>query len=280
MADLKLAILIDSDNISSKYIKTLMDEAANEGVITYKRIYGDWTKPNLNSWKEELLAYSITPIQQYAYTTGKNATDSAMIIDAMDILYSGKVDGFILVSSDSDFTRLAARLKESAMLVIGMGKKQTPKPFVVACSKFKFLDILSNEESNVIIKNETEKEDEEKTEIKCKSKDNKAKDKNADKSKVKVDETSSQTPLDEIIVTIYRLIETNSNDDGWMLASDIGSSLPKTHPDFDVRNYGAKKLNEFLKNNGFELKSVDDPNNVQNPNGKVVYVRVRKKNNG
>lgn len=276
MEDLKLAILIDADNISSKYIKTLMDEAANEGVITYKRIYGDWTKPNLNSWKEELLAYSITPIQQYAYTTGKNSTDSAMIIDAMDILYSGKVDGFILVSSDSDFTRLAARLKESAMLVIGMGNKQTPKPFVVACSKFKFLDVLSNEESDVVIKNEIEEVDEEKTEKKGKAKDKKAKEKNADKSKVKVAETSSQTPLEEIINTICRLIEKNSDDDGWVLASDIGNSLPKIHSDFDVRNYNAKKLNEFLTKNGFELKSVDDPNNVQNPNGKVVYVRIKK----
>ena len=149
MEEKKLALLIDGDNISSKYIKTIIDESTAYGVVTYKRIYGDWTKPNLDSWKKELLEYSINPMQQYAYTSGKNATDSAMIIDAMDILYTKTVDGFILVSSDSDFTRLAARLKESGMIVIGMGKTQTPKPFVSACSQFKFLDVLSEENDEI-----------------------------------------------------------------------------------------------------------------------------------
>lgn len=150
MEDKKIALLIDADNISPRYIKTIVEEAAKEGSITYKRIYGDWTSPNLSSWKQELLDYSLNPVQQYAYTTGKNATDSAMIIDAMDILYTRTVDGFCLVSSDSDFTKLAARLKESGMLVIGMGKEQTPKPFVVACSKFKYLDIIAGDSSKSI----------------------------------------------------------------------------------------------------------------------------------
>ncbi len=141
--DKRFAVLIDADNISDRYIKTILDEMAGEGEVTYKRIYGDWTKPALAPWKKVLLEYSVTPIQQYSYTTGKNATDSAMIIDAMDILYSGNVDGFCLVTSDSDFTRLASRLRESGMLVVGMGEKKTPKAFTTACNKFKYLDILA-----------------------------------------------------------------------------------------------------------------------------------------
>lgn len=140
--ELKFAVLIDADNISDKYIKIILEETANEGVATYKRIYGDWTNPALASWKSVLLDNSIIPMQQYSYTTGKNSTDSAMIIDAMDILYSGTVDGFCIVSSDSDFTRLVARLRESGMQVIGMGENKTPKPFIAACNQFKYLDIL------------------------------------------------------------------------------------------------------------------------------------------
>ena len=140
--ELKFAILIDADNISEKYIKIILDETAKSGIATYKRIYGDWTNSQLDSWKKVLLDNSIIPIQQFGYTTGKSSTDSAMIIDAMDILYSGTVDGFCLASSDSDFTRLAARLRESGMQVIGMGESKTPKPFISACNQFKYLDIL------------------------------------------------------------------------------------------------------------------------------------------
>ena len=142
-SDSRFAVLIDADNVSGKYIKLILDEISKDGVATYKRIYGDWTNPALVSWKSVLLDYSVMPIQQYSYTTGKNSTDSAMIIDAMDILYSGKVEGFCLVSSDSDFTRLAARLRESGMTVIGMGESKTPNSFIAACNKFKYLDILS-----------------------------------------------------------------------------------------------------------------------------------------
>ena len=140
--ELKFAVLIDADNISDKYIKIILEETANSGIATYKRIYGDWTSPQLASWKSVLLDNSIIPMQQYSYTTGKNATDSAMIIDAMDILYSGHVDGFCLASSDSDFTRLAARLREAGMQVIGMGESKTPQPFISACNQFKYLDLL------------------------------------------------------------------------------------------------------------------------------------------
>ena len=142
-SDSRFAVLIDADNVSVKYIKIILDELSKDGIATYKRIYGDWTNPALISWKSTLLDNSITPIQQYSYTTGKNSTDSAMIIDAMDILYSGRVDGFCLVSSDSDFTRLASRLRESGMTVIGMGESKTPNSFIAACNKFKYLDILS-----------------------------------------------------------------------------------------------------------------------------------------
>lgn len=143
--DRRFAVLIDADNISNKYVKVILDEISNDGVATYKRIYGDWTRSGMGPWKRVLLEHSITPIQQYGYTTGKNATDSAMIIDAMDILYSGNVEGFCLVSSDSDFTRLASRLRESGMMVVGMGEQKTPKAFISACNKFKYLDILSGQ---------------------------------------------------------------------------------------------------------------------------------------
>ena len=145
MMDIKLAVLIDGDNIPSAYVKEMMEEIAKYGNPTIKRIYGDWTKPNLNKWKSLLLENAITPIQQYGYTTGKNATDSAMIIDAMDILYSEKVDGFCLVSSDSDFTRLATRLREAGLKVYGIGEKKTPNPFIVACDKFIYIEILKNQ---------------------------------------------------------------------------------------------------------------------------------------
>ncbi len=230
MESKKFAILIDGDNIGSQYIKVIIDEAAKLGVITYKRIYGDWTKPNLSSWKDLLLEYSINPMQQYGYTSGKNSTDSAMIIDAMDILYTGNVDGFCLVSSDSDFTRLAARLKESGMVVIGMGKQHTPKPFVSACTNFKYIDILSGD---------TEKK---------KSTANQ-KDKN---------EVSTITKKKDIKNSIKTLIEESSNEEGWLLASLIGTHLQNKFPDFDCRNYGHKKMIDLLKNFGFEIKLSKD----------------------
>lgn len=146
MDENRFALLIDSDNVSAKYIKDINEELAQYGNITYKRIYGDWTRQDKNSWRKVLLEYSITPIQQYSYTAGKNSTDSAMIIDAMDILYSGNVEGFCLVSSDSDFTRLAIRLRESGMQVLGMGEKKTPKPFIDSCNEFKYLEVLAGKE--------------------------------------------------------------------------------------------------------------------------------------
>lgn len=228
--DINIAILIDADNISSQYIKVIIDEATKDGIITYKRIYGDWTKPNLASWKDVLLEYSINPIQQYAYTTGKNATDSAMIIDAMDILYTGNVDGFCLVSSDSDFTRLAARLKEAGKIVIGMGKQQTPKPFVSACSKFKYLDIILTEEQSEEI----------------------------DAKKNVQAETSAMTTKETLNSSIKTIIDENSDSDGWTLASTIGTLLQKQYTDFDSRNYGFKKMIDLLKDLGYQTKVSKD----------------------
>lgn len=223
MDDKKFAILIDGDNTSPQYIKTIIDEVTKEGTITFKRIYGDWTSSNLDCWKKILLEYSVNPIQQYAYTKGKNATDSAMIIDAMDILYTGKVDGFCLVSSDSDFTKLAARLREAGMVVIGMGKKQTPKPFVAACSMFKYIDLISAD-----LTAEKPK-------------------KGAKKAIATDTEKSTQTSLEDIKKAIDNMIEENANPDGWLLASTVGTLLQKQFTDFDCRNFGCRKMIDLLK---------------------------------
>lgn len=209
----KIAVLIDADNVSQKYIKYILDEVSNHGVPTTKRIYGDWTKPQLTSWKEPLLEYSITPIQQYGYTTGKNATDSALIIDAMDILYSGSVDGFCIVSSDSDFTRLASRLREAGMFVLGMGEQKTPRPFIVACEMFKYLEALHTPASTP-------------------------------------DNKQPATPVkgnaQELIRAIQTIVEENSDEDGWANMGDVGNMLNKRFPDFDTRNYGFSKLTPLV----------------------------------
>lgn len=250
--DRKFALLIDGDNIGSQYIKTILDEMTNEGIVTYKRIYGDWTKPDLKSWKDILLENSITPIQQYSYTNGKNATDSAMIIDAMDILYSGKVEGFCLASSDSDFTRLASRLREAGMFVIGMGKEQTPKPFVSACSKFRYVDLISAENEKEVHKPTAQKQ--------------------PNSPKKNPPQKTNSSPENEIKIYIRKTIEENAEESGWMLVSLLGTMLPKKHPDFDPRNFGEKKLSDLLKKWGFKLKTYQDPNNTANPSGLIVYV--------
>lgn len=229
-SDRRFAVLIDADNVSAKYIRFILNEVANDGIATYKRIYGDWTGSVLASWKSVLLENSITPIQQYAYTTGKNATDSAMIIDAMDILYSGNVEGFCIVSSDSDFTRLAARLRESGMVVMGMGEQKTPPPFVKACDKFRYLEVLASEEK------ETEQ---------------------ADVLEPRGENKPQQmTDIKTIKRAIATIIAENSDEDGWALSAQIGNVLTKRYPDFDVRNFGFKKFTPFIKSlNMFEVHS-------------------------
>lgn len=252
----KYAVLIDADNTSQKYLKTIFDLITNEGVVTYRRIYGDFTSENLENYKEYILNYSLTPVQQFAYTSGKNATDSAMIIDAMDILYQGNVDGFCLVSSDSDFTKLASRLRESGKNVIGMGRDQTPKAFVNACNEFKFLDLPEKVEQS-----------EKKQKTKASSK-NKSNEENA---------TLGQglTPIDEIKEDIEKIIEEKSDVEGWMLASQLGEIMIKKHPDFDSKHYGHKKLVSLLESFGFETKKERNPNNTANPNGKELYVKAK-----
>lgn len=231
--DLRLAVLIDADNVPYKKIKEMMEEVALYGVPTFKRIYGDWTQPHLSGWKKVLLENAITPIQQYSYTVGKNSSDSALIIDAMDILYSGKVDGFCIVSSDSDFTRLAIRLREAGMKVIGIGEKKTPNPFIIACDKFIYLEVLghrdSEETNDVIDTNGEEKE---------------AAAKVANKQKRKP--TKQRLP-NQIVLLIKNTIETVADDDGWAFLGDVGNLLLKKRPDFDPRNYGFQKLSILIK---------------------------------
>jgi uncharacterized LabA/DUF88 family protein len=241
--DLKLAVLIDGDNIPSAYVKEMMEEIAKYGNPTIKRIYGDWTNPKLSKWKGVLLENAITPIQQYGYTVGKNATDSAMIIDAMDILYSEKVDGFCLVSSDSDFTRLATRLREAGMKVFGIGEKKTPEPFIVACDKFIYIEIL---------KNQSEGNESEPTKTKASQKDN-------------VDKI---TP--KVIKLISSTISDLADDDGWAFLGDVGNLLQKKQPNFDSRNYGYQKLTPLIKSiKNFEIELRESPKG----RFKLIYVK-------
>lgn len=244
--ELKLAVLIDGDNIPSAHMKEMMEEIAKYGNPTIKRIYGDWTKPILKRWKSILLENALIPVQQYSYTIGKNATDSAMIIDAMDILYSEKVDGFCLVSSDSDFTRLATRLREAGMMVIGIGERKTPEPFIVACDKFIYIEILKS----------LSKDSESKT------------DENIIEKKPEVDKI---TP--KVIQLISNTISDVADDDGWAFLGDVGNLLIKKKRDFDPRNYGFPKLTPLIKslNNYFEI----DMRDVEGKRIKHIFVRNR-----
>ena len=230
MEDLKLAILIDADNISPKYVKVILDEAASFGVAAAKRIYGDWSDPRLKSWKDALLNNSIIPMQQYSYTTGKNATDSAMIIDAMDLLYSGNLDGFCIVSSDSDFTRLAARLREAGKLVIGMGESKTLGPFVKACDQFKYLDLIldhsdHSEPAPAGTHNVTDA---------------------AEAAAMAAAGDDTAINRDSVYKLVRGMIDEMDDGTGWVRTSRVGDQLIKRYPDFDVRNFGSKSLNRFL----------------------------------
>jgi uncharacterized LabA/DUF88 family protein len=239
--NINIAVLIDGDNIPSANVKQMMEEITKYGNPTIKRIYGDWTRPGLTKWKNLLLENAITPVQQYGYTTGKNATDSAMIIDAMDILYSEKVDGFCLVSSDSDFTRLATRLREAGMLVIGIGEKKTPNPFIVACDKFIYIEILRQQ-----------------TEGKTESKE--------------VNKSMVDKITDKEISLISSSISDLSDDEGWAFLGDVGSLIQKKRPNFDSRNYGFEKLTPLIKSiNKFEIEQRDNPKG----RSRLIYVKIK-----
>lgn len=253
-SDSRFAVLIDADNVSVRYIKLILDEISKDGVATYKRIYGDWTNPALVSWKSALLDNSVLPIQQYSYTSGKNSTDSAMIIDAMDILYSGQVEGFCLVSSDSDFTRLAARLRESGMTEIGMGESKTPNSFIAACNKFKYLDILSaadEEEPEEPVKPEQAK----RPQPKKAARKTPAKPAKPELPKEE-DPEEPKTSLRTIRRALRSIVRENSDEEDWIFIGKVGNILGKRYPDFDVRNFGFSKLTPFLDSlDMFEIKS-------------------------
>lgn len=246
--DLRFAVLIDADNISPVYIKEMLQEVAKYGTPTFKRIYGDWTSPRLSGWKNVLLENAINPVQQYSYTTGKNASDSALIIDAMDILYTKRVDGFCIVSSDSDFTRLATRLREAGMKVFGIGEKKTPSAFVSACDKFIYLEILAEESE----------------EESGKGSKKRAASPRFSRSK------SLNRPDKKLEQLIQRSIDDYSDDNGWVFLGELGNLLIKKKPDFDPRNYGFGKLLPLIKSfSSFEI----DERDTGKKNVKHVFVR-------
>ncbi|MFP4562011.1 MAG: NYN domain-containing protein [Spirochaetia bacterium] len=237
----KLAVLIDADNTQPSIVEELLEEIAKYGVASVKRIYGDWTKPNLRGWKELLLHHAIQPIQQFGYTTGKNATDSAMIIDAMDLLFTEKLDGFCIVSSDSDFTRLSSRIREAGLTVYGFGEKKTPQAFVGACDKFIYTEILRKEEST-----------------------------HTGKSK-----SSQDLRQDTRLVNLIRnAVEDSADEDGWAHLGNVGQNIANKSPEFDPRNYGFKKLGELIESIGlFEINEVAHENSP----AKTIYVRDKRK---
>ncbi|MGI6084004.1 MAG: NYN domain-containing protein [Acetivibrionales bacterium] len=252
--ELRFAVLIDAENVPYSNVKGILEEIAKYGTPTIKRIYGDWTKPNLNGWKNVLLENAITPIQQYNYTTGKNSSDSAMIIDAMDILYNEKVEGFCIVSSDSDFTRLVIRLREAGMKVFGIGEKKTPNPFIAACDKFTYLEII-----NANSRQPVESEEQPKTEGERKV---------------------NTSPISKIGEDVVNLISTSISDvadeNGWAFLADVGNLIQKKRPDFDSRNFGFAKLTPLIKTlKCFEIDERDSGNSKI----KHIYVRNHDKCN-
>ena len=246
--DLKLAVLIDADNVPYANVKEMFEEIAKYGIPTFKRIYADWTKPTVAGWKKVLLENAITPIQQYSYSTGKNASDSALIIDAMDILYTGKVDGFCIVSSDSDFTRLATRLREAGMKVIGIGEKKTLNPFITACDKFIYIEMLKPEVISPI--------------------------KNGNKKTSKDNRPMVNEPLSKIDQGIIKLfldsVSDLADENGWAFLGELGNLMLKKKPDFDPRNYGHPKMLSLIKAvHKFEI----DERDTGKKNTKHIYVR-------
>lgn len=247
MEDKRFAILIDTDNISSKYISAIMDEMTKHGIVTYRRAYGDWTSTQAKGWKTKLMENSITPMQQFSNTVGKNATDSTLIIDAMDILYTGNVDGFCIVSSDGDFTRLAIRLRESGMAVVGMGEDKTPRSFRTACSQFTVLENLIDEDEEGMQEeaSETAKGTLKETISAVSGKSSKGR-KISAKSGAE-DKESSSISKEVIESAIINIITENENKDKETGLGEIGSRLINKYPDFDVRNYGYSLLSRFLE---------------------------------
>ncbi len=238
----KLAVLIDADNAQPRIIEGLIEEIAKYGIASIRRIYGDWTKPNLKQWKEVLLDYSIQPIQQFGYTSGKNATDSAMIIDAMDILYTEKMDGFCIVSSDSDFTKLTARIREAGLFVYGFGERKTPKAFVNACDKFIYTEILRKEESD-------------------------------DTERVERKDAKALRSDSKLVNLLRNAVEDSADEDGWTNLAAVGANIANKSPEFDPRNFGYTKLGELIRAVG--LFEINEHSNANAP-GKSVYIKDKR----
>lgn len=249
--DLRLAVLIDAENVPYKNIRGILEEVAKYGTPTLKRIYGDWTNSSLSGWKNSLLENAITPIQQYSYTSGKNSSDSALIIDAMDILYSEKVDGFCIVSSDSDFTRLATRLREAGMKVIGIGERKTPNAFIVACDKFIYIEIINAPVKN----NETYTGEQHKEDV--------------------VGHEPKNSTIDigeDIINLISASVNDVADDNGWAFLADVGNLISKKQPDFDSRNYGFSKLTPLVKSlKRFQIEE------RESSNSRIKHIYIRNK---
>jgi NYN domain/OST-HTH/LOTUS domain len=267
--ELKLAVLIDADNVPYSNVKGMMEEIAKFGTPTTKRIYADWTKPNANGWKSVLLEHAITPIQQYSYTVGKNSSDSAMIIDAMDLLYSDKVDGFCIVSSDSDFTRLAIRLRESGMKVIGIGEKKTPNSFIVACDKFIYIEVLDG----AIKKRNTKPLQAVATNGIKKPIARTATSSTVEQTK-QIQPPKALSKIDnQTIELIEDTLEAIGDDDGWAFLADVGNLISKKKPEFDPRNYGFSKLTPMLKSLT-DILEIDERESDKK-GIKHVFVRLR-----
>ncbi|MDP2790514.1 MAG: NYN domain-containing protein [Rectinemataceae bacterium] len=252
-SQLKLAVLIDADNTQAKIVEGLLAEVAKYGVASVKRIYGDWTNTNLRSWKDKLLEFAIQPVQQFSYTSGKNSTDSAMIIDAMDLLYTESLDGFCVVSSDSDFTRLAARLREDGKLVLGFGQRKTPKPFVAACDKFVYTEILREDEDEKEKESKAEKEQHSRNQIQS-------------QNDIKTDR--------RMTALLESAVEDAADEFGWAYLGAVGTYIANRQPEFDPRNYGFRKLGDLIKASAlFEIDERASPTD----SGKQVYLRLKVK---
>ena len=277
--ELKLAVLIDADNVPYSNVKGMMEEIAKYGTPTTKRIYADWTKPNANGWKTVLLEHAITPIQQYSYTVGKNSSDSALIIDAMDLLYSDKLDGFCIVSSDSDFTRLAIRLRESGMKVIGIGEKKTPSAFIAACDRFVFIEVLDGaiKKTRAIANKQNKSPKSKVVEENKKIIEPSANEQAKQKITAKSTEKTEQKPLNKIDNQTIELIEDTldaiGDEDGWAFLGDVGNLIVKKKPEFDPRNYGFSKLTPMLKSLS-DIIEIDERESDKK-GIKHVFVRLR-----
>lgn len=269
--DERLAVLVDADNISPKYIDIIMKETAVYGIATIRRIYCDWTDSSKNSWKGVILDNSFTPIQQYSNTTGKNSSDSAMIIDAMDILYGSAVDGFVLVTSDSDFTRLAARLREAGKRIIGMGESKTPSAFVRACEQFKTLDVLLEAAKHEAAEEKSNEEKAAGKEKRGKNSTAAAAGTSADPDAGKCEEKENAiTPLRNIKKLVKSILLDHS-DEEWMFLGTIGNMIIKSYPDFDPRNYGFRKVKDlFEAMPEFEVRTRKAGNG-----GTLVYIKSK-----